>query len=219
MHGAQGIGRDGLALRLVEVARLHGEDAPRGIDDGCIAKVRGDARGIEGGRHDEDLEIVAKAALDVEREGEAEIGVERAFVEFVEDDEAGAGELRILLQAARQDALGDDLDPRPGRDAALEAHGVAHRAAHLLAQRLRHAMRGVARCKAAGLQHDDLLALEPWRIDELQGHPRGLAGTRLGHEQGRRPRGEGVRELRNDEVDGEVHGRINSAGAAGMSTH
>ena len=91
MDRTQGIGRDGLALRLVEVARLHREDAARGIDDGCIAQMRGDARGIERGGHDEDLQIVAEPALDVEREGETEIGVERALVELVKDHEAGAG--------------------------------------------------------------------------------------------------------------------------------
>ena len=219
MDGAQGIGRNGLALRLVEVARLDREDTARRIDDRRVAKVRGDARGIEGGGHDEDLEIVAKPALDVERECQAEVGIERAFVEFVEDDEPGAGKLRILLEPAGEDALGDDLDPRFRRDAPLEAHGVANRSAHLLAQRLRHAVRGVARGKAAGLQHDDLLMLQPRCIEQLQRHARGLARTRLGDEQCGGARGEGVRELRDDLVDGEIHGEITSTGRRGLSTH
>ena len=133
--------------------------------------------------------------------------------------EAGAGKLRVLLAPAGEDALGDDLDPRPGRHAALEAHGVAHRSAHLLAQCLRHAVRSIARGKAAGLQHDDLLILQPGCSEQLQRHARRLARTGLGHEQRRRTLGEGVRELRNDLVDGEVHGRITSAGSEGLSTH
>jgi hypothetical protein len=95
VDGADGIGRNGLALRLVEVARLHGEDAARRIDDGGIAQMRRDPGGIERGGHDQDLQIVAKPPLDVERQRQAQIGIERAFVEFVEDDEAGAGKLRV----------------------------------------------------------------------------------------------------------------------------
>jgi hypothetical protein len=89
-----------------------------------------------------------------------------------------------VLEPAGEDAFGDDLDAGSGRDAAFEAHGVTDGAADLLAQRLRHAVRGVAGSKAARLQHHDLLSLEPGRVEQLQRHARGLARTRLGDEQG-----------------------------------
>ena len=206
VDGAGGICGNGLALRLVEVAGLDRKDAARRIDHRRIAEMRGNPRGVERRRHDEDAEIVAQAALDVEREGEAEVTVERAFVEFVEDDEAHAGELRIGLQAAGEDAFGDHLDAGPGRDLAVEPHGVAHRAAHLLAQRLGHAPCRGARRKPARLEHDDLAAVEPGLVEEHQRHARCLAGARLGHEQGRAAAGQGRAELRDDGIDGKRHG-------------
>ena len=53
-----------------------------------------DAGAVEGCRHDEEAQIFAKAALGVAGEGEAEVGVERALVEFVEQHGADAVEGR-----------------------------------------------------------------------------------------------------------------------------
>ena len=50
--------------------------------------------------------------LHVERERGAEIAVEMTLVEFVEQDRADAGKLRIVLDHARQNAFGDDFDAR-----------------------------------------------------------------------------------------------------------
>ena len=120
--------------------------------------------------------------------------------------------IRIVLEAAGEDAFGDDLYAGPGRDAALEADGVADGATHLLPQRFRHAMGGVAGGKAAGLQHDDLLALEPGGVEQFQRHTRRLARTGLGHEQCGGAVAQRLREGRDDLVDREVHGQITSAG-------
>ena len=56
-------------------------------------------------------------ALQVEAQRQAEVGFQRAFVDFVQDHRGDAVQAGIGLQAAEQQALGDDLDrgfrPRP----------------------------------------------------------------------------------------------------------
>ena len=54
-----------------------------------------------------------QAALRVERQREAEIGVEGALVELVEQHRRDALERRIVEDHAGEHALGDDLDARP----------------------------------------------------------------------------------------------------------
>ena len=61
----------------------------------------------------------------VERERQPEVGRQVALVDLVEDDEPDAGQLGVLLQPARQHALGQHLDPRRRTDAPLVAGLVA----------------------------------------------------------------------------------------------
>ncbi len=206
-HGSRRISGDRLALRLVEMARLHGKDPARRIDHWRIAQMGRNPRGIERGRHHQNFQIVAQAPLDVEGERQAQVSIERAFVEFVEDHQPRSGQLWIRLQPPGQYALGDDLDPGSGRDPPFKPYRVADRLPDLLAQRLRHAVRGIARGEPAWLQHDDLAAPEPGRIEKLQGHARRLARTGLGHEQGGGPQGQRLGQLRDDAIDRKIHGR------------
>ena len=55
-------------------------------------------------------------------------------MEFVEDHQPDAFQCRVVLQAARKDALGDHLDAGVRPDLAVEADAVAHRLADPLAQ-------------------------------------------------------------------------------------
>ena len=75
------------AVRIAaEIARLDREGAALRFDHRRIAEQPRDAGAVEGRRHDEKAQILAQAGLRVEREGEAEIGVEGALVELVEQD-------------------------------------------------------------------------------------------------------------------------------------
>jgi len=56
----------------------------------AIAEKGGDLLAIEGGRHDEDLQVGADFALNPERPGQGDVTVEMAFVELIEDDRADA---------------------------------------------------------------------------------------------------------------------------------
>ena len=77
---------------------------------GASPSKRGDPRAVEGRRHHQQLEILAQALLRIARQRKAEIGIERALVEFVEQHRRDALERRIVEDQPREDALGDDLD-------------------------------------------------------------------------------------------------------------
>ena len=67
----------------------------------------------------------ADAGLD--GEGERQVGVELALVALVEQHGRGAGQLRVVLEAAQQQAGGDHLDPGGGAGAPLAADRVPDR--------------------------------------------------------------------------------------------
>ena len=121
--------------------------------------------------------------LHVEAQRQAQVGVQAALVELVEDHQADALERRVGLQHAGQYALGDDRQPRiaghPGLEPAAIANGLADRLA---------AQRGHARGDRAGrqppwLEHDDAEVAEPGRIEQRERDNSTLAGAgwRLQH--------------------------------------
>ena len=95
-----------------QVARLDRKRTALARDHRRIAEKSRDTRAVECCRHDEELEIVAQAALHVERQCQPEIGIERTLVEFVEQHGGDAGERRIVEDQPREHALGHDLDAR-----------------------------------------------------------------------------------------------------------
>ena len=68
-----------------------------------------DSRAVQRRRHRQDAQVIPQAALAVERKRQPQIGIERAFVELVEQHRADAGKLGIVKDHAGKDALGDDL--------------------------------------------------------------------------------------------------------------
>ena len=120
-----------------------------------IAQERRHGGGIQRGRHHHDGKIGAQRLGDLPCQGKPQIGVERAFVEFVEDHAAHAGQIGGILQHPGQDAFGHHLDARVWPHDAFAAHAVAHGLAHGLAHRFCHALGGGARGQAARLEHHD----------------------------------------------------------------
>ena len=98
-------------------------------------------------------------------------------MEFVEDHQPDAGEFRIGLQTAQQQALGDDLDACRRRRLALEPHLVADPLADRLTEQLRHTVGRHARRGAPRLQHDDATVGQPGLVEQEQRYQRGFAGT------------------------------------------
>ena len=77
---------DALIGVAAEIARLDVKGAALALDDRRRrAHQRRDARAVERRRHGDEAQIVAQSRLRVERQREAEIGVERALVIFVEE--------------------------------------------------------------------------------------------------------------------------------------
>jgi hypothetical protein len=77
-------------------------------------------------------------------------------VEFVEDHQHDAFERGVVLQPARENALGHDFDARALADPGFQARAKADGLADGLAQHLRHARRDGAGGDATRLEHHDL---------------------------------------------------------------
>ena len=160
-----------------EIARLHRKGAAFARHHRRIAQKLCHPRAVDRRRHDEQPQILAQALLHVARQRQPEIGVERALVEFVEQDGGDALEHRIVEDKPREHALGDDLDPRARRHFGAEAHPQAHRVADLLAERLGHALGGGPRCQPPGFQHQDARLF--FRRHAAQGSSARTSGTRV----------------------------------------
>src|SRR5262249_60223872 len=120
-----------------DIARLDRKGAACALDDWRIAEELGDARAVERRRHDQELELSSQGLLHVARERQAEVGVEGALMELIEQNGGDARKRRIVEYEPREDALGHDFDARRRGDFAAEAPAVAHARAHRLAPRSR----------------------------------------------------------------------------------
>ena len=146
--------------------------------------------------------FLAQARLRVARQRKAEIGVERAFVKFVEQHRGDAVQFGIVEDLAGEDAFGDDLDARGARHFRAEADAVADGLADTLPDRPGHPLGAGAGGDPARLQHDDLFALGPGLVEQRQRHPRGLAGAGRRHQHADVAPRERARKLVEDDVNG-----------------
>ena len=159
-----------LALIAAQIASIDREHSPLALDDRRIGQQRRDPGAVQGGRHDEQAEVVAQDALDVAREGQAQIGVQAALVKLVEQHRRDPVQAGVVENHARENTLGDDLDPGPGRDLRLQTDSETHRLADGFTQVGRHARRSRAGGQAPGFQDDDLALLDPRLSQERQGN-------------------------------------------------
>ncbi|MNQ89265.1 hypothetical protein D3C85_1045670 [compost metagenome] len=145
---------DGVAA---QIKGLHREHPPLCLDDRRAIEQAGHPSDVQRGRHDQQPQVVSQHRLALPRQGQAQIGVQAALVEFVEQDRADALQPRIVENHAGEDALGDDFDPRLGPNPALKPGAIADRASRLLAQGRRHPVRRSSRRQPARFQHQHLL--------------------------------------------------------------
>ena len=91
----QRIGAAGLGTkRGIEPAGLHRETAALGGDERRLHQGA-DGGGIQRCGHRQQDQIVAQGARDLKTEREAEISIQRAFVEFVEDHRSDSGQVGV----------------------------------------------------------------------------------------------------------------------------
>ena len=192
------------ARRVLPVADVDGEGTAAALDHGRLAQQARHAGAVQRRRHDEDAQIGPERRLDVERQRQAEIGIEGAFVEFVEEDGGDAGEFRVVQDHAGEKTFGHDEDAGVPAEAALHAHGVADGPADLLADHRCHAPRGGARGQSPWLEDQDAPALRPFLLGEDEGNQRRLAGAGRRYEHRVRAVGQRGAQLGQCLGDGEI---------------
>ncbi len=180
-----------VAPRVADRDRIH----PPGALDHRRVHQRGQPRAVGGGRHRQQPQFRPQRALQVEAEGQREIGVQRALMHLVEHHRGDPVQPRIGLQPADQQALGHHLDAGRGGDRAVQpgavADGLADGSAEQAAMRAAAARVG----QAPRLQHHDAPVAAPGALKQGQRHQRGLAGAGRGDQYGvgpgrqRRPQG------------------------------
>jgi hypothetical protein len=113
--------------------------------------------------------------LYITRQGEPKIGVERAFVEFVEQDCPDSRKHGIVDDEPGKDTFGNDLDAGPSRNLTIGANPNSDSVPDRLPKRPRHALGGGARGQPARFQHQDALLLRPSFLGEHQRYARSFA--------------------------------------------
>ncbi|MNI46797.1 hypothetical protein D3C73_1012790 [compost metagenome] len=158
----------------------HRKHAPFAAQDRSVIEQPCQALAFESGRHQQDLQwlLVTKQLPTIEAQGQRQVGIEAAFMKFVEDQQAHAVERRVFLQASRQDAFGDHLNARVGADLAVEAYPVAHRFPDFFTQLAGQSLRRSQRSQASWLEHQNGLPGQPRLIEQGQRNTGGL--TRAG---------------------------------------
>src|SRR6266508_1919107 len=84
-----------------EIAARDRKSPAGALDHRRFAQELGNARAIDRCRHDQELEVGAQALLHVAAERQAEVGIERALVELVEQNGGNLGERRIVENEPR----------------------------------------------------------------------------------------------------------------------
>ena len=128
------------------VRRYHRGRAEQGRDGRCFQRCR----------HHQDSQILTHVVLNIQAQGQGQIRVQAALVEFIEDDAGDAFQRGIALQPAGQQCFGQHFDASRCADLRLQARAVADGLAHWLSQQLCHAVRYGTGREPAGLEHDDL---------------------------------------------------------------
>ncbi len=171
---------------------------------GRITKQRGQTLAFQGGGHHQHLERrIAQQLAPAQGQRQGQIGVQTAFMEFVEDHQADAVQRRIVLQPAGEDALGDHLDTGARPYPAFQADAIAHRLADAFAQFRGQALGGSASRQPARLQQQDALTGQPGFVQQRQGHPGGLAGAGRRFQHAVITEGEGLAQVGQDNIDGQ----------------
>ena len=158
-------------------------------DQRRIVQQPADRRRIQRGRHDQEFQrvlLIAQVLLGLQTERQAQIGVQTAFMEFVEDHQADAGQLGVGQQQTLQYSLGHHFDAGGGADSGFQADAITDGLTHRLAEQLGQAFGCGPRRQPPRLQQNDLLSCQPVAVQQRQRHQSGLAGTgrRLQHHTG-----------------------------------
>ena len=162
--------------------RFHRKAAPCTAQAGTIPQQPSHGLHVQRGGHDQQAQVGAQGGPAFQAEGQAQIGLERALVEFVENHAGCLGQFRVGLQQAGQHALGNDFNASVRADEAFLAHAPAHGLPRLLAEQAGHVAAQSPCGHAARLQQQNLAACRPGRVQQPEGHAAALARAGRGAE-------------------------------------
>jgi len=196
----------GLGLRrwcTRAVFHAHGVAPARAQNHRGVIQQSADRLGVQGGGHDQELEVVAQPGHHIEAEGQGQICLQAALVELVEDHQPHPGQLGIVLHPPGEHSFGNHLYLGCRRDLCLKTDPVAHGLPDLLPHLPGHETGGQPGGQAARFEHQDVFSRQPGFTQQGQGCHRGLARTWGSAEHHRLAAGE-LRPQRGDDfVDGE----------------
>ena len=139
---------------LLCINNIYGELPSLARYERCAESLT-DGRRIDGGRHEKQAEVGPEQLLCLPRQSECEVGMQAAFVNFVEDDDAHTVECRVVLQHPRQDTLRQDLNLGVLAHTSIKADAVAHALSDLLSQQRCHALGNLSCGQTARLEHQN----------------------------------------------------------------
>ena len=208
------LGQVGLAATLWRPpAQLHRMAAPFHLDHRRTAEMLREARGVQRGRSDDELEIgpSLQQALQITQQ---EIDVEAALVCLVQHQRVVRRQGAITLGLGQQDAVGHELDQRTLAHLLVEAHLETDQRADLGVQLLSHAPRHRARGQAPWLRATDHAGHAASCGQAQLGQLRGLARTGLAGQDQHLVRADGGDDVRGVARDrqGCIHRALRHAG-------
>ncbi len=179
----------------------HRMGPPLGGEYRTIAEVRGQPLGLEGRRHDDQLQVGAHRVLQFTDHGQRHVPLQMPLVELVQHHDANRFQKRIAHELATEDALGEEPQARTGAARLRKADAIPDLVAHPSA-----AFGGDERRRGAGgdatwFQHDDLLVARQPRIEQRRRHTGRLARPRRGTQHDAVRRGQVLDERREQRVD------------------
>ncbi|MCY1417495.1 hypothetical protein D9M71_330300 [compost metagenome] len=161
-------------------ADIHRMHAPFAADHRGVVQQPRQALTFQRRRHQQNLQgrVVTQQLAAVKAQRKCEIGIQAAFVIFVENQQAHPFQRRVGLQAACEDAFGHHFNTGFRADLAVQTDAVTHRFPNLLAQLTGQPFGRCPRSQAPWLEHEDALPGQPRFVQQRQWHAGGLASAR-----------------------------------------
>jgi hypothetical protein len=160
---------------LIEIAGFYRIRGSFGSNRWGIAEERAYRPAIQRGGHDKEAQVWTEQPLSFQAEGQSYISLEASLVKFVKEHRRVIVQRRVLLEQPGQNPFRDDFYPCRRPDFSVQAHPVPNRLADGFMTCDRHAASSCTSGQPSRLQHEQSLALEPWRIEQRQWHARGLS--------------------------------------------
>ena len=176
-HSIAGCLFDARALHHRQPSKVDRVRATDALDGRRVAEDSRQLGDIGRRRHGQQAQIGTHRVARIESERQPDVGGHVAFVHLVEDHQADARQLRVVLQPPRQHTFGHDLDPCARPDVAFVAGLIPDQSTDLGSEQRGHSLGGGACRQSARLEHHDS-ARQPRLLDQPQRRDRGLACTR-----------------------------------------